>query len=811
MTRTEKPSWKVLVGTLLLTASNISLQIAASRYFAITQSHHLAFFVVSTAFLGFGISGCFLSIKTKFENLPSVKSLSLSSFLFGLTIIGCVPALNAFPFEIFELLWSKGKLINLLIINFILGLPFFFSGWTIASLTTIYASSIRYIYAADLTGAALGAFLPAILFLPHGDRSSFLIIGLVATGASLALSSALEKRLIIPATLLLLFLFLNLLSPPKFFEFRLSPYKPLNQALFASGAKHHLTRWNSQARLDIVSSPSLKFAPGLSLVYQQNLPPQFSLFIDGGHPSALTSFEHLHQPELAFLEYLPFSLPFFLIKKPDVLILEPRGGLEILLSLYFKARKIKVIENNPLILSVLKKDLAGKIGNLLAHPEIKAISAFPRSEIKKEKDFYDLIIFSLPDIMAPASPGLASLQEDHLRTRESITQLLHLLSPGGILMATLVLSPPARHELRFLATVIEAMEINRLDPSKSMVLVLSWGTINILARKGTFTSEEINLIKDWCQERLFHLAYFPGRVKESEPESEKKYAFPVDLIEDLLNPKKRNILYEQYLFDIKPACDNRPFFHQIIKLSQIKSTYLAFGKKLLPLIEGGGLYPFLFFQAIFISLVFLIFPFLYLRKRLGTTSRRHIFELPYFALIGIGFMTVEILFIQKGILFLGQPTQAFSTVLFSLLFSCGLGSLASAKWREKKIFSQGKFLLGCGLILLLDCFLFPLFIDFFFPQPFLTRLILLFIFFFPTGFFLGFAFPVAIARLHQKSPRLIPLAWSINAFSSVTTSILAIILAFCLGYSFLFIFSSLCYVLAFLFFCLTNHRDKTHS
>jgi len=185
--------------------------------------------------------------------------------------------------------------------------------------------------------------------------------------------------------------------------------------------------------------------------------------------------------------------------------------------------------------------------------------------------------------------------------------------------------------------------------------------------------------------------------------------------------------------------------------------------------------------------------------------------LPYFGLIGAGFMTVEILFIQKGILFLGHPTRAFSAGLFSLLISCGLGSLISSRWREKKIFSRGRFLLISALLILFDRFTLTGFFDYFFSQPFFIRLCLFFLFILPTGFLLGFAFPAGISLLHQRSPDLIPMAWAINAFSSVITSILAIILAFWLGYSFLFIFSSICYGSAFLFFRFANHGDKAHA
>jgi len=519
--------WNTLAGIFFLTSANISFEITASRYFSVTQSHHLAFFVVSTAFLGFGAAGCLLYLRTRPFHPPSTSALCGASFLFSLMIVLCGPALNSFPFEILELLWSRGKLLNLFFIHLILGLPFFFSGWTMASLMTIFAPFIRYLYAADLAGAAFGAFLPSLIFLPHGDRASFLLIGLVALTASLFLSSTLKRKMVIPEIILFIIILLTSLHPPEFFEFRLSPYKPLNQALMATGARPILTRWNSLARLDVVFSPSLKFAPGLSLIYPKALPEQLSLFIDGGQPSALTTFDHLQAPELAFLNYLPSALPFFLLEKPSVLIIEPRGGLEILLSLFFGARKIKIIENNPLIISVLKKDLAEKTGHLLSYPEIEAVASLPRSAIKREKEKYDLIIFSFPDIMAATSSGLAPLQEDHLRTRESLTSLLRRLSPGGILMATLPLLPPARQELRFLATIIESAESLNLNPRESLVVVLSWGTISFFVKNGTFSSEELNSILSFCQERLFTLAYLPGKLGSETLEGEKNLPFPL--------------------------------------------------------------------------------------------------------------------------------------------------------------------------------------------------------------------------------------------------------------------------------------------
>ena len=225
----ETLKWNILAGIFCLTAANLSLEIIATRYFSITQSHHLAFFVVSTAFLGFGVSGGLLFLRVKPGQPPSPTTLCVLAFLFSLTILACVPLMNAFPFETTELLWAKGRLSHLLLISLFLALPFFFSGWSLASLTSIYASAIHRLYAADLTGVAFGAFLPSLLFLPRGDRGVFILISLLALTATLLLSLSLAKKILFPAAGIFLALLVGLVHPPQFLEFRLSPYKPVSK------------------------------------------------------------------------------------------------------------------------------------------------------------------------------------------------------------------------------------------------------------------------------------------------------------------------------------------------------------------------------------------------------------------------------------------------------------------------------------------------------------------------------------------------------------------------------------------------------
>ena len=53
----------------------------------------------------------------------------------------------------------------------------------------------------------------------------------------------------------------------------------------------------------------------------------------------------------------------------------------------------------------------------------------------------------------------------------------------------------------------------------------------------------------------------------------------------------------------------------------------------------------------------------------------------YFALIGVGFMMIEIALLQRMSVFLGHPVYALSVVLFSLILWTGFGSMASERMR----------------------------------------------------------------------------------------------------------------------------------
>jgi hypothetical protein len=134
---------------------------------------------------------------------------------------------------------------------------------------------------------------------------------------------------------------------------------------------------------------------------------------------------------------------------------------------------------------------------------------------------------------------------------------------------------------------------------------------------------------------------------------------------------------------------------------------------------------------------------------------------------------------QRFILFLDQPTYAFVIVLFAIFVFSGLGSLLSA--RLTKVLPW--VIVSLGLL----AFLYPLLLPYFFKallgQPLALRLLIALGALAPLSFLMGIPFPSGIRMMGTLSPELVPWAWGINGCVSVVSSILSLMIALSVGFS----------------------------
>jgi hypothetical protein len=801
---------RFLIGIFFISTTTLCLQISLTRFFSVSQQYHFAFLVVSIAFLGYGSAGSFISLFQKLIDADKEKFLSATAILFSLTILASFLICNALPFDFIKLSWDTSQIFSILLYYVVLSIPFLFAGVILSFAITRAARMVNTLYFFDLLGAGTGTVLALFIFLPKGDKGVFAILTILALVGAWLFSPKHPRSYKLSISLLLaggIFLFF---AEPSWLSFHISDFKAMPVSLRYPEAKLLFTKWNAISRVDVIHSPAVRYAPGLSLLYNQSLPNQLGLLVDGGELNAITQKEDPDDPSYQFLSYIPSSLPYFFLDRPRVLVLEPKGGLDILASLHFGASHIKVIENNPLIDDILNRDLSDFSGHIYQKKNVQTAISTSRAALIKEKEHFDLVVFSLADVFGSAGTGQFGVGENYLYTEESFQDALSRLSDDGIASMTLYLLPPPRQEIRLLATWIEALRKITDYPEKHLIVLRSWGTISFFIKKSPYMAQEINTLKEFCEKCLFDLVFYPG-MKPEEANIHNRYDEPLyhNMTHQLLSSKDAKRFYKDYLFHVKPVSDNRPFFANFFKLGKIKTTFTTMGQKWLPFLQGEFLVPLLFIQAVGVAFLLILIPALIQKRRIRITNPdlRKIFL--YFGLIGMSFMFVEITLIQKFILFLGHPLYSTAFILFALLFSSGIGSLFSKKLlgqNPKRNVILPLWLLA--LLILIYSSVTPTLFKILIGSELLPKMLFTFSLVFPLGFLMGFPFPTGIRLLEKTERRIIPWAWATNAFSSVVNSVGALMIAFWGGYNSVLLLAALGYLVASFFLGFASHRNK---
>ncbi len=775
---------KVYATLFFISAGSLAFQVTLTRIFSLAQWYHFAFMAISLALLGIGASGSFLYIVP-----PSCKERLANSIpwfgpAFSLSVLFSYLAANYIPFDSYRIAWEPIQYFYLLAYFLAISLPFFWSGLSVGVGLAAFPAHSSTLYAASLGGSALGCILPLATLPAVGGEGSVALCALVGM---LAWAGSLRGLRKIPAIILGLLLILLAFKPPPFLEIKLSPYKELSQTLHQKGAKLLLRRWNAFSRIDVVDAPTIHSAPGLSLSFQGKLPPQKAIFIDGSDPSPVTP-----DTNLEFLDYTPSALPHLLRPKAKVLILESRGGFEVLTALKEGASQITAVEGNPLVIWAVRDFLGEFSGGIYRNPAVKVVNVEGRSFLKSTGEKFDLIILSLADSRRVITSGAYSLSENYLYTLEAFEDYLNHLTDNGILVIHRWFQVPPSESLKVGALAIKALrKAGVKNPAPNLIALRSWATVLVLVGKRPFTADEIERIKAFCRGK-FDLVYYQGMREEEAnvynvlPEPYHYRAF-VALLKD------EDKFVKAYPFDISPPTDDRPFFFHFFRWVQTPYILRMMGKVWLPF--GGSGYLVLLILlgvAIFAALAFIIFPLKFAPAPEGIPPRAWAGVLAYFGLLGLGYIAVEVPLIQKLILFLDRPIYAFSIVVASLLVFSGVGSLLSgrAPW--------GLSLLAVSAL----AFVYPWGIGKVFPGlmglPLALRVIMAGIILSPLGLLMGIPFPRGIRETGKRWPHLIPWAWGVNGSLSVVGSILAAMVALSFGFRWALTVGSLAYLGAWL-------------
>ena len=805
-----------LTAVALLSAAALAFEVLLVRVLSIMQWHHFAAMIISMALLGYGASGTLLTFARSRLLARIEPAFAALAVLFATGMLASVSLAQAVPLNLLELAWDRSQQVNMLLVYLMLAVPFLFAGTAIGMALAAGGARVGRIYRADLLGAGCGSLgVVALLLLLPVAGCLKAIAGVALLGGAVA-SGAPRRHGALGAACLAGAALLPLAWPHEWLDPRPSPYKELSLALTVPDARVVAERHGPLGRLTVVASPSVPFrwAPGQSVMVEDEPPEQLAVFTDGSGMTVITRFDG-DLERLRYLDGQTAALPFHLRAQPRVLVLGAGGGADVLLARLFAASSIDAVELNPQTVALVRDEFAAFAGDLYSAPTVHVHIADARSFVNARGELYDIVQISLLDSFAAAAGGLHGLGESTLYTLEAFRALLDRLAPDGLLAVTRWVSVPPRDPLKVFATAVAVLrERGVADPGERLAWIRGWRTTTLLVKNGRFTADESAAIRAFSRDRAFDLAWLPGMSgDEANRYNLLERPWFYEGAAALLGPDADAFL-ANYKFDVAPATDDRPYFFHTLKTSTLMELMRLPERAGFNLVEWG--YPVLLAtlaQAAVASVVLVLLPLLALRRApgqpraAGTLRARVVF---YFAALGLAFLFIEITFIQRLQLLLGHPVYAVSAVLCAFLIFAGLGSgaaraLALRVGGERRATTVA--IVGIAVLAVVELALLGKVFAAFVMLPLTAKMAVSVLAIAPLAFCMGMPFPLALTRLQADEPRLVPWAWGINGCASVISAILATLLALHLGFSMVLLAAVALYALAALAFpAVARHR-----
>lgn len=757
--------------------------------FSITQWYHFAFMVIAVALLGFGAAGSFIAV---FKNrlIPNAPWLiPFSMLISGLLQCSAIflSQLSFARFDSYLIFADYSQFINLIITYLIFFLPFFFGAFAIGLYFIIYIDQIGKLYFSNLTGSGLGGIAALILysiFLPEEISS---LISLLPIISALILFPQKYKRIFAVISILSIavsvFFFIN---PP---ELKKSEFKSISKTLNLIDAEVVFTKNSPYGLIEVVSSPVLRYSQGLSLAYQKEVPQSKAIFLNGDWFGAIVK---ANNGKNEFLHYDAAALPYVMNEKENVLILNAGSGIETAQAISYNADRITAVEQNSIIISLMKNEFAQDSDSLFHHKNLTIRNIDSRTFLQSDTNKYDLVTLPYANSFG-GGVGLYALQEQYLLTTDSFGDMFDHLNSEGVISVSSWIDYPFRNPLKVLATIVEVLHKKNISEYKNHIAaVKSWGTITFVVKRSPLNSKEIINIRSFCDSLMFDPIILldlsvSERTKYNSMQDEKFFEY----VDEILSGH-RSRFYDEYDFNIKPADDNQPYFSQFLKWESLSYLKDVYGIRNAPFLEIGYLLIMITFtQIVIIAFVLIVFP-LFKTDLKGNGKLK---TLLYFGAIGLGYMFVEIIFIQRFILYFGNIIYAAAAVISSMLICSGVGSYLSSRIKG----SKRNLIFICGLILtvlvLYKFSLTPVLQSTIGFELFL-KIVIAFLLIAVPSFLMGVPFPIGLKIISAGNKSLVAWAWGINGCSSVVASVLVVVIAVEFGFAMVMLIAALSYLTA---------------
>jgi len=718
--------------------------------------------VVAIALLGISLGGL---LAYALKNRASANLFLKAALVFPGAVLVAFASMCIFPSN--PWIYSIGLMLPVVVASLVISMAF-----------SIAPSHLVYFY--DLTGAAFGAILACISVPLIREEGSYLLLMAFGFGTAILFSlqegiqkAQLHRKIAVVA----IFLCLALIITNQAVDFinMIWLVRPTedNSKIFAY--------WHGR-RSDPEKMCTLRFSKG-SLVERIDLIQQTKNRI----PTFYNGYanDHISRSKVGDFKR-DKRLAYGLVKDPEVLVIGTAAEGIVKTARGLGDGEVVGLEINPAIVKAMTKNKFIYNWSQKAYDNMELHVIDARSYFKQTKRQFGII--SMMNTHRMRNMGYVGVPE-YLHTMESMKDLLiHLKDEGWIVLEERDINDRAKLGIRrFILTAKAAIqEMFPGDDAANHFWIYSWYGRDVKTRSNFYTQiyikktpineKDLNFIDTWHADiksgsKIGAIPEFiPGRPTGSE-------------IEKLLVAKDPDEVYDRAVYNMVPIVDDRPFpfdvTHERKHLWEIVTPTL-----ILTLILG--------FVPVFVLLILNAIK----GKSVSHMSRfmKTIFSMAamgYFSLLGIGYLIVEVVLIQKFQMFIGMPVLTLATIIGTMLFFSGLGSYFSRNWSGGLQIAvlAGLILLGLGLLasnqFIVDRLIF---------LPIWIRTIILVFILLPLSFLMGAPFPngMKIIRTYLGD-RFGAAMFGVNgAFSAFATPV-ALALATIYGYKLAFLVGTAAY------------------
>lgn len=740
---------------MLVSLAVLMLELVLTRIFSVTMYYHFAFLAISLALFGSGASGIYVYLLPKLflkEHTP--KQLAYSAMLAGSSVILALMVLLRSDLNLTSFEGNYTKLLTVYVVS---ATPFFLAGLCISLALTHYAEAVSRIYFYDLAGAAIGCLLVIPSLNTLGGPASMMAIAvpLFAAAACFALKD--RRYQIVSGALILVVVGLIV------WDQRTGVFSITN-AKGEDGRRIVFQKWNSFSRVTVSGNP------------QED--KYLQIKIDSDAATAVLRHDWSYQPKTESESITTLAYQLKKETQPNVLIIGPGGGPDVINAMTLGARHVTGVEINPIIARDIMQDrFRDYSGNLYGHPKVSIVVDEGRSYIRSTQEKYDVIQATLVDTWAATSAGAFALTENNLYTVEAFKDYATHLTEDGMLTMTRWLLEPPQQDLRLISLTRSMMqELGIQKPEDHIMMVTDRGKSDRLAvtyifKRSPFTEDEVNKMVGLCEQEGFRPLYLPGRPQDN-------------IFTRLITAPDPTPIYNSYPLNIEPTYDNSPFFFNNVRMSEYSKVFtLNYESQKTNL----GVFVLVVLMVITVVLVvaFLLVPLVLLRRDvIRKAGLGKVKLILYFAALGMGFITVEISLVQKFTLFLGHPVYSLAVILFSVLIFSSLGSYLTGRIPESELVRWAvRAIAVIWIIALVYIAVLPYIFYNYVSLKLPIKVVMAVIFLSPLALVMGMPMPLGIKLTSLKIGELIPWAWGVNGAASVLGSVTTFILAISFGFN----------------------------